>query len=202
MAEPIYSLEQFQTQIKDIARPYHFVCKFRDGCFNGINGLGGDELVTASLRTAALPGLTITEVPISYFGMTYKIAGTPTYEPMQCQFIIDADYKVQKMWRDVLDRVYNYQRNEGPYWSAPNSYMGIVELYQMDTGRWYDREGAKPSQEIRRATDATPAYTLYMAFLSAIGPVQYGQETKDTPLTFDATITYSYYIQSNSTAEG
>jgi hypothetical protein len=202
MAENIYSLEQFQTKIKDIARPYHFICKFRDGCFNGLGG-DKDNMVTASIRTAALPGVTITEVPISYFGMTYKIAGSPTYEPLQCQFIIDADYKVQKMWRDVLDRVYRYAYNEGPYWSAPNSYMGTMELYQMDTGRWYDRDGAEPTQQIQRAEKATPAYTMYMAYLSAIGPVQYGQETKDSPLTFDATITYSYYIpQSKSTAEG
>lgn len=195
MAKPIYSLEQFQTRIKDIARPYHFECRFRDGCFNGTAEYGGAEMVTASLRTAALPGMTLAEVPISYFGMTYKIAGTPTYEPLNCQFIIDADYKVQEMWRDVIDRVYNYQRNQGPYWSAPNSYMGTMTLMQMDTGRWYDKDGAKPTQQIQPAIGAQPSYTLYMAYISGISSVQYGQETKDTPLTFDATITYSYYIK-------
>jgi len=203
MADSFYSLEQLQSKVPDIARPYHFVCKFTGGCFEGIKAAGEDQnTVIATMRTAALPGITITTVPISYFGMTYNIAGSPTYEPMQVQFIIDADYKVQKMWREVIDRVYLYKQGLGPYWSAPTSYMGTVDLYQMDTGRWYDRDGAKPEQLIQRAEHATPAFSLKMAWLSNISPITYGHDNKDTPLNLDATITYSYYIQDpRSTAE-
>lgn len=169
----MYSLNHFREQIKDIARPYHFRCSFEGGCFSQFND---PQLVTAALRTAALPGLTVNEVAVSYFGMTYKLGGTPTYEPLNVQFIIDAEYKVLKRWRKVLDDVYTYDANKGPKWGAPTVYMGNMTLLQLNTNR----------EEVSK-------YKLNLAYLSAISAIQYGQETKDTPLTFDATITYSYY---------
>lgn len=171
----MYSLNNFREQIKDIARPYHWTCLFQDGCFKS---LGDQQRVTASMRTSALPGLTVNEVALSYFGMTYKLAGTPTYEPLAAQFIIDADYEVLTEWKKVLDEVYRYEENGGPHWQAPEVYMGTVMLNQLDTSR-----------------KTKSKYKLSMAYLSAIGAISYGHETKDAPLVFDATITYSFYTK-------
>ena len=171
----MYSLNNFRSKISDIARPYHWQCGFDGGCFAQLQD---KQRVTASMRTSALPGLTIQEVAISYFGMTYKIGGTPTYEPLAAQFIIDSDYKVLTEWKKVLDEVYRYEEGSGPVWNAPAVYMGAVTLYQLDTAR-------------KRVS----TYKLSMAYLSAIGAISYGHETKDTPLVFDATITYSYYTK-------
>ena len=99
----MYSLEHFRKQIHDIARPYHWKVEWANG---GDGGKGmtpkTKQLSQAAIRTSAIPGLTINEVAVSYFGMTYKLAGTPTYEPLTAQFIIDSDYKVMTEWRNVL----------------------------------------------------------------------------------------------------
>ena len=171
-----YSVEGFRGKIVDIARPYHFDVEFKTGCFDKTLET---ENVTASIRTASLPGLTVNEVAVSYYGMTYKLAGTPTYEPLTCQFIIDAEYAVLDTWTKVLRKVYDY-KNGGPAFAAPDDYMGQMVLKQMNTSRTVVRN-----------------YTLYYAYLSAISAIQYGHETKDSPLTFDATITYTYYRQGN-----
>jgi len=171
----MYSLNHFREKINDIARPYHWRCSFDGGCFGP---LSDPQRVTASMRTSALPGLTINEVAISYFGMTYKIGGTPTYEPLAAQFIIDSDYEVLSEWKRVLDEVFRYEEGSGPIWQAPTVYMGTVTLFQLNTER-------SPASQ----------YKLSMAYLSAIGAISYGHETKDTPLVFDATITYSFYVK-------
>lgn len=171
----MYSLNDFREKINDIARPYHWNCVFDGGCFGA---LADRQRVTASMRTGALPGLTINEVALSYFGMTYKIGGTPTYEPLAAQFIIDAEYEVLTEWKRVLDEVFEYQEGSGPLWQAPTVYMGTITLNQLNNQR-----------------SPVSKYKLSMAYLSAIGAVSYGHETKDTPLVFDATLTYSFYTK-------
>ena len=169
----MYSLNNFREKINDIARPYHFRCTFEGGCFDA---LGDPQRVVASMRTSALPGLTVNEVAVSYFGMTYKLGGTPTYEPLTAQFIIDSEYEVLAEWKRVIDKVYKYEEGSGPVWNAPTVYMGNMTLFQLNTER-----------------GNASTYKLSLAYLSAISAIQYGHETKDSPLTFDATITYSYY---------
>jgi hypothetical protein len=169
-----HSLESFRSQIKDIARPYHFHTTFNGGCFGGLD----QEQVTASIRTSSIPGLTINPVTVSYFGMNYHLAGTPTYEPLSCQFIIDGEYEVLKSWAEALDNVFTY--DGGPQFFAPSAYMGEVSINQF--GPTNVAPGAYVS-----------SYTLFLAFLSGVSVVSYGHETKDTPLVFDATIQYSYY---------
>ena len=182
----MYSLEHFRKQIHDIARPYHWKVEWANG---GDGGKGmtpkTKQLSQAAIRTSAIPGLTINEVAVSYFGMTYKLAGTPTYEPLTAQFIIDSDYKVMTEWRNVLKGVFDYEKGDsgGPKWCTPSVYMGTMKIIPLGT--------KKAGCEIR---EELPAYTLHLAYLSGISAVQYGHETKDTPLTFDATITYSYYL--------
>lgn len=171
----MYSLNHFKEKIQDIARPYHFRCQFEGGCFGPLQDA---QRVVASMRTAALPGLTVNDVALSYFGMTYKLGGTPTYEPMASQFVIDADYEVLNEWKRVLDKVFQYKEGLGPIWQPPTVYMGTMTLFQLNTAR-------EPVSE----------YKLSMAYLSAIGAISYGHETKDSPLVFDATITYSFFTQ-------
>jgi len=169
----MYSLNHFREKIPDIARPYHFRCFFEGGCFSK---LGDPQRVVASLRTANLPDIMVQEVAINYFGMLYKIAGTPTYGALSVQFLIDAEYEVLKEWKKVLEQVFKYEEATGPKWSAPAVYMGNMTLFQLNTAR------ANAS-----------VYKLSLAYLSAISPISYNQESKDLPLTFDATISYSYY---------
>jgi hypothetical protein len=185
-----YSVEHFRSNIDDIARPYHFDVEFRGGCFEDLQN--DSPKVTASIRTASLPGLTVNEVGVSYYGITYKLAGTPTYEPLTCQFIIDGPYSVLADWTNVLNKVYHYKPNEGPFFEIPGTqpasaggsggYMGQMVLRQLYTTR----------DEVRQ-------YTLEYAYLSAISAISYGHETKDSPLTFDATITYTYYYHGDGT---
>jgi phage-related protein len=171
----MYSLNNFREKINDIARPYHFLCTYKGGCFDRLGDAG---LMTAGLRTTALPSLTVSTVPINYFGMIYNIAGAPTYDPLTCQFLIDADYTVREAWKNALEAVFKYNEGTGPVWARPTQYMGTVTLQQKNT---------------ERQTVAT--YVLSMAWISVLGTIGYDQGTRDNPLVFDATISYSYYTK-------
>lgn len=183
----LYSLNDFQQKITDIARPYHFTVEFKGGCFDKLQET---EKVSVALRTAALPSLTVTPVTINYFGMEYKIAGAPTYDQLACQFIIDAEYKVREAWRTALDHVYRYSEPTGPLWNNPESYMGTVTLNQLQPEQNATGSGNSPS-----APKIVQTYKLSMAWISILGNISYDQGTKDSPLVFDATIVYSFYTK-------
>lgn len=177
MASP-FSLQNFQNKIKDIARPYNFRADFSSGCFGA---LSDKETITAGLRTAALPSLTVTPVTVNYFGIEYKIAGAPVYDQLACQFIIDDQYQIRDAWRSALNKVFTYEADKGPGWFRPSIYMGTVKLTPLNT-------------------DLQPAsfggtYILSMAWISVLGPISWDQGTKDQPIVFDATIVYSFYTK-------
>ena len=169
-----YSLENFSAKVTDIARPYQFRVAFSNGCFEPI--ANASESVTATVRTASLPGVTINTVPVNYFGMTYNLAGTPTYDPLTCDFIIDGEYKSLLAFRSVIDKVFTY--SDGPNWVAPEGYMGDVEL----------KTHGPTTPETTHAE-----YKLKYAWLSNIGAISLSQEDKDSVMKFTAQIVYSYY---------
>jgi hypothetical protein len=170
----MYSLNHFREKINDIARPYHFLVSFQGGCFGPLTDR---QKVTASLRSSTLPNIDLQPISISYFGIEYKLAGTPTYSDMPASFIIDSEYTVLREWTNVLNQVYQYQEGVGPVWNSPTVYMGTVILDQLNTSR----------QMISQ-------YKLSLAYLTGIAQVAYSQESKEV-LTFDATIRYSYYTK-------
>jgi hypothetical protein len=173
--ESIMSLSNLRSEINDIARPYMFKMSV-----NSIGGGSGqsinDSLMTATLRTANLPGLSVQEVAVNYFGMVYKVAGTPTYEPLSCTILVDGDYKSREAWHNLITDTFKYTGNQGPSWVAPKEYMRNVQLYALNT-------------------TYAPAvtYNLEMCWISAIAALPMSQDNINAQLTFDATITYSYY---------
>ena len=167
-----YTISHFRSQIEDIARPYQWRCIFTNGA-----GVAEGKEVIASMRTANMPGISINPVAVSYFGMIYNLAGTPSYEPFNASIIIDSEYKNLKEWRKVMDKVFEYDETKGPSWKVPEAYMGFIQM-----------------QLLNNQFEMVNNYTLHHAWLSNIGAIQYGHETKDTPLEFTATVTYSFFI--------
>ena len=117
----ITSVSQFQANVADIARPYSFKATFSGEGFPGLDG----NKVTATLRTATFPGLTVTPVEIPYFGINYKIAGSPTYEPVTATFLIDAAYSSLSSWYGILDRIFTFE------WRVLNMSRFVVDVTDM-----------------------------------------------------------------------
>jgi hypothetical protein len=173
--DPIYALTNLKNKITDIARPYMF--RMAVGSTGGTSKIAADAgLLSATLRSANLPGLQLQEVAVNYFGMTYKIAGTPNYEPLTCTIIVDTNYKSRQAWWNALKEIFTYTDDKGPEWKYPTEYLGEVYLYGM---------GVKYGDAVN--------YKLSMAWLSIMAPLAMSHDNKDAPLTFDATITYSFY---------
>lgn len=175
------SVQNFHDTVKDIARPYAFRAKF-----NNLRGLDqGDNEITATLRTATFPGVTITPVEIPYFGINYKIAGSPSYEPLTATFLIDAEYKNVAAWYAALDKIFTVDGSSGPCFKAPADYMSTIELFPLGNcfseGDGGDGSGAGKKWE------------LFHAWIGNIGSISVSQDNKDAPVTFDATINYTYF---------
>ena len=190
MAEKgFYSLNDLRQNLEDIARPYMFrliANKSDDGDVNG--GAQGKSLkflqehdFRTKLRTAAKPGQTINQVSVNYFGMEWKIAGSPTFNDLTCQIIIDSNYESLKELETSLKGTFAVDKFGQATWHAPKQYMGTLRLEPL--GNDWNKKGI---------------YTLYHAYLSQIGDINFDHETKDSPLLVDAQITYSYFTNDYS----
>jgi hypothetical protein len=182
-ANNILSLTGLRGQVNDIARPYMFemIVSAPPSSSAAAAPSGSSEpirspLMTATLRTANLPGLSVQEVAVNYFGMTYKVAGTPTYEPLTCTILVDGDYKSRQLWHNYMKATFNYTDKGGPEWFTPKEYMREVYLY-----------GLNP----RYGKAVT--YRLEMCWISALAALPMSHDNLNAQLTFDATITYSFY---------
>lgn len=173
--QEIFSLGKLKTTVKDIARPYMFLMTVEKGATSP-GAIDKQEMLTATLKSANLPGLQLAEVQVNYFGMTYKLAGTPTFEPLTCTILVDNNYKSRELWYKALTRIFRYDDSKGPEWRLPTEYLGDVTLTAFNT-----------------QYDQAAIYKLKMAWISILAPVALSHDNKDQPLTFDATITYSYY---------
>jgi len=166
-----YSLSNFKDEMKDIARPYHYRVEFQGGSFAN---LSGKEIV--HIRTSVVPGITTNEVPLGFYGETFKMAGTHTFNNINVEFLIDAEYSIAKELYKSLSNVASVTKDGEGLWKAPADYQGDMKLIYLNTSK-------APAHDI----------TLKMAYVSSVADVALGQETKDTPLLFSATITYSYF---------
>lgn len=171
MSADSYSLSRFKTGIKDIARPYMFRMRGSGGSLGNIFKRGNHFYI----RTANKPNVTINQTVVNYFGMDFKLSGNVNYSELTCQLIVDEKYEIMKEVYIGLGKVFAYIKNVGPQWSPPDIYQGRIVL-----------------EPLNNKFTPTSTYTLNMAWLSQVGDISWSQDNKDTPLTCDITISYSW----------
>lgn len=95
------------------------------------NGTAAAQKATFMAKAAQLPGSTIGQVPVYYFGRELKFAGNRTFADWSLQIINDEDFTVRRAiesWMNAINSHSGNVRNTGA--ASPSGYTVDAEVTQ------------------------------------------------------------------------
>jgi hypothetical protein len=125
-----FNVQEFRAQMTgDGARPNLFNCNLP---FLG-NLLGtADVKYNFMCRTAQLPGSTVNQVPVNYFGRELKFAGNRTFTEWTVTIINDEDFVIRNAFELWMSRLNSHVSNlRSANYVSPSQYQqdGIVTQF-------------------------------------------------------------------------
>lgn len=136
-----------------------------------------DQNFSLLCSAASLPGMTVNEEVVSYFGRETKHAGNRTYDDWDVTIINDEDFLVRnamEAWNNSINTPISNVRNIGD---------GSSEAYRRDA---LVTQYSKTGEELR-------TYKLVNAFPKTLGAIELNWEGM-TIETFPVTFSYDYWI--------
>ena len=177
------SLSSFKSGIAGLARPNRFTVSFTVPStlttFSYGSGAGStDEFM---VRSAQLPGKEIGEISgLTYFGMTYKVAGDPTFADITLNFFNHKDFNLRsrfEAWMEAMSQTADNTRGE------PGDYKAVMTLNQLDLNN-----------------NVTATYHCHGVWPKSVGAIDVSQDTQDEVEKFDVAFSVDYW--SDSSTEG
>lgn len=143
------------------------------------SAIGGD-LSTAEfmIQASSLPGSSIGQIEVPYFGRKIRVAGDRTFEPWSVQVLNDEDFKVRhalETWHNRINSLSENVNTTGS--SSPTNYKSQADIQQ------FSKAGGAPIR----------TYRFYGLFPTEITPIDMNWNDTDTIETFQATFAYDYY---------
>lgn len=128
-----FSIQDFRSQmVLDGARPNLFECTLTFPVNVIANPNGVQEKFTFFARAAQIPGSTVNQVPVNYFGRELKFAGNRVFTEWTVTVLNDEDFKLRnafEQWMNGLNSHRNNLRNPGMVSSFDYQQDGYVKQY-------------------------------------------------------------------------
>ena len=141
----------------------------------GIIGTGLDSNTTSFLvRTASLPGQTITEIPVNFRGRQLFLAGDRTFETWSTTVFNDTDFMIRNAMETWMDAINDLSNARG---------LSNVRDYTADL----------TVNQLNRDDKVIKTYVLKNCWPTVISPVELNMDTVSEIETFDITWRYTTF---------
>lgn len=171
-----FSIEEFKGAMKGGgAVPSHFSVQVT----NKINPLG-DLKLAFTCRAAQLPGFTIGEVQLPYFGRKIKLKGErPAFDPWTVTIINDEDFLVRNALETWSSAMNGHETNlvGAGVTADPASYKSTANVFQ------YSKDGSIIKQ-----------YNFVGLWPSVVSPIDLDWSVENTIEEFQVTFSYDYWL--------
>jgi len=158
------------VQQRDFARQFQFrVVQLANTNFS--------EDVLVYVESATLPGREIVNVPVPFMGLEFNVPGTARYPDSAnytVRFRCDANYDIRSVLENATFNTFDDGSSTGDYNIARNSSVIVLNL-------------------LNKNSSTARQYTLYGAYVKAIGPMNYNLGDNGTIQTIDTTLAYQYW---------
>jgi len=141
------------------------------------NGQAAGQKATFMAKAAQLPGSTIGQVPVYYFGRELKFAGNRTFADWSLQIINDEDFTIRnsiESWMNSINSHANNVRNAAA--SNPSSYTVDASVTQ------YGKTG-----------DALKTYKFVGMYPLDLAPIDLDWSSNDTIEEYGVTFAYQWW---------
>lgn len=170
-----FNVQEFRAQMTmDGARPNLFNCELP---------FLGNLLGTASVkynfmcRTAQLPGSTVNQVPVNYFGRELKFAGNRTFTEWTVTIINDEDFVVRNAFELWMSRL--------------NSHVANLRASNSLSPAQYQQDGFVT--QFGKTGDIIKAYKFVGMFPIDITPIELDWGANDTIEEYAVTFAYQWW---------
>lgn len=140
--------------------------------------IGGDALHSFMIKTAALPGSSITSIPVPFRGRQLKVTGDRDFADWNVQVINDNNFAVRnafERWHDAMNGAVTNVSSNGVNAERFDSYIGNLEIEQLG------RDG----RPIKR-------YRLIGAWPTEVAPIDVSYDAGDIE-EFNVNFTYQWF---------
>ena len=178
-----FNVNDFRSQlIGDGARPNLFQVTLTFPTF-AQNGSAAGAKTTFMAKAAQLPGSTVNQVPVYYFGRETKFAGNRTFADWSLQIINDEDFLVRnaiESWMNAINSNVTNIRNTAA--AGPSAYTVDATVDQ------YGKTG-----------NIIKSYKFVGLFPVDLAPIDLGWDNNDSIEEYSTTFAFQYW-ESNTTS--
>jgi len=183
-----FRIQDFRSALSgDGARPNLFECNlifpaFATGGGAGNTGgsadnLGVSQKFTFMARSAQLPGSTVNQVPVNYFGREIKFAGNRTFPEWTVTIINDEDFSI---------------RNSFEKWmSGINSHVSNLRSAQFSNSLGYTTDGTITQYD--KLGNRSKRYIFRGMFPIDVSPIEMDWGANDSIEEFAVTFAYQWW---------
>ena|SRR5210317_192592 len=130
------------------------------------------------IKTASLPGQTITDIPVNYRGRILYLAGDRTFEPWTTTVLNDAEFDLRNGIERWMSGINDLETSIGQ--TDVSRYTADLLVEQLD-----------------REENTLKSYTLRGCWPTAINAIELNMDTVSDIETFDITWRYTYFSASS-----
>lgn len=141
------------------------------------NGTAAGQKVTFMAKAAQLPGSTVGQVPVYYFGRELKFAGNRTFADWTLQILNDEDFTIRnsiESWMNAINSHAGNVRNSAA--KSPSSYTVDASVTQ------YGKSG-----------DALKTYKFVGMYPIDLAPIELDWGSNDTIEEYGVTFAYQWW---------
>ena len=175
-----FNIQQFRGQMTgDGARPNLFECTITFPLAPGVisSPQGAQNKYTFFARAAQLPGSTVNQIPVNYFGRELKFAGNRVFTEWTVTVMNDEDFVIRnafEQWMNGLNTHRTNLRDAGMVTNAEYQQDGYVKHYG-------------------KAGDVLKAYKFIGMFPIDISPIELDWAANDTIEEYAVTFAYQWW---------
>ena len=141
------------------------------------NGTAAGQKATFMAKAAQLPGSTIGQVPVYYFGRELKFAGNRTFADWTLQIINDEDFTIRNSIESWMNAINSHSGNtRSPNAMNPSSYTVDAVVTQ------YGKAG-----------DALKSYKFVGMYPLDLAPIDLDWSSNDTIEEYGVTFAYQWW---------
>jgi hypothetical protein len=171
-----FRVQEFRSQLQyDGARPNLFHCALTFPALAG--GGAAQSKYTFFARAASLPGDTVNQVPVYYFGREFKVPGNRTFPEWTVTILNDEDFVI----RDAFEK----------WMSGLNSHVGNLRHPSFENSTGYSQDGYVYHHG--KVGDIIKGVKLIGMFPTDISPIELDHGTNDTIEEYSVTFAYQWW---------
>jgi len=145
------------------------------------------------VKTAALPGSTISPIPVPFRGRTLMVAGDRTFESWTVTVINDTDFALRRVFEKWMNGINKHSDTSG--YIDPNSYQQDLHVHQL--GRSPYKSG-KTSGNV----PILRTYKMYGCWPSNVSSIPLSYDQTDSIEQYDVTFEVQWWEALKSGAKG